>query len=351
MKEKIKVLMVGPDRSVHGGISAVVNAYYEAGLQELVNIRYIGTMKEGSKLRKLMVAGTSFLRFLTVLPFCDVVHVHMASDNSYRRKSLFVNTASLFHKKIIIHQHGGDIKNFYHKELSEEGQKRMRDLFAKADLFFVLTPEWAAFFKDLVDEKKIRVVTNSISIPDLSDKVYGKKQVLFLGRICKDKGIGELFSCIRRLHEKDEQVKLLLGGIWEDMQLKEEALKYPECFSYLGWIGGEEKEKALFESDVFVLPSYYEGQPVSVLEAMASACAVVATRVGGIPEMIEDGKTGLLIEPRDEKTLEDALEKVLTNPTLAENMGKCARTHAADHYAIEKSMESLLKYYEYVTTC
>ena len=79
MGDKIKVLMVGPDRSVHGGISAIVNSYYEAGLNHEVDLNYIGTMREGSKLKKLFVAIGAYLEFVSRVKDCDVVHVNVAS--------------------------------------------------------------------------------------------------------------------------------------------------------------------------------------------------------------------------------------------------------------------------------
>ena len=112
----LKVLMIGPDRSVHGGISGVVNNYYKAGLDKKVDLQYIGTMVEGSKLRKLMQAALAYVRFLSALPGAAIVHVNVASDASYVRKSLFIRTAHLFSKKIVIHQHGGDFQTFYEKE-------------------------------------------------------------------------------------------------------------------------------------------------------------------------------------------------------------------------------------------
>ena len=104
----MRVLMIGPARCVHGGISGVVNNYYEAGLDRKIELRYIGTMVEGGKVRKLLQAGWAYLCFLGALAHYDIVHVNMASDNSYRRKSIFIKTAKRFHKKIVIHQHGGD---------------------------------------------------------------------------------------------------------------------------------------------------------------------------------------------------------------------------------------------------
>lgn len=84
---KYKVLMVGPDRSVHGGISGVVNNYYAAGLDQKIELKYIGTMIEGSKVRKLWRAMKAYMQFLVQLSGYDIVHVNMASDASYVRKS------------------------------------------------------------------------------------------------------------------------------------------------------------------------------------------------------------------------------------------------------------------------
>ena len=75
--------MIGPDRSVHGGISGVVNNYYEAGLHHKIDLCYIGTMIEGSKGVKLLQALKAWFRFLVRLPAYDIVHVPMASDYSY----------------------------------------------------------------------------------------------------------------------------------------------------------------------------------------------------------------------------------------------------------------------------
>ena len=95
-KGRIKVLMIGPARSVHGGVSAVVNNLYESGLAEQVQLKYIATMVDGSKARKLLQAGAAYLRFLTALPFYQIVHVNMAADASCYRKKVFIDTAGVF---------------------------------------------------------------------------------------------------------------------------------------------------------------------------------------------------------------------------------------------------------------
>lgn len=346
MDDRIKVLMVGPDRSVHGGISGVVNNYYDAGITEKVDLNYIGTMVEGSKLRKLWQAVKAYIKFLKLLPEYQIVHVNVASDSSYYRKSLFIKAAKRAGKKIIIHQHGGDFETFYEKEQNDRGRAKIRQVLGMGDVFLVLSPVLEQFFKGILDPSKVILFPNAVPVPDSIEKEYGKQRILFLGRLCKEKGLRELFSVLPQLHEQFPQMRLLLGGIWEDEELREEAAKMKEYVTDLGWLQGEAKKDYLRISDLFVFPTYFEGQPVSVLEAMAYQCGIVATRVGGIPQMIEQEKTGLLIEPKDQEGLKSALEKLLSDPELCERLGKNARVKIEKEFSIEKSLQELIKIYQ-----
>lgn len=344
----IKVLMIGPDRSVHGGISGVVNNYYEAGLHHKIKLCYIGTMVEGSKPAKLIQAVKAYVLFILKLHKYDIVHVNMASDSSYYRKSVFIKTAFLFHKKIVIHQHGGDFENFYHTELSEKGRQSVKKVLSMADAFLVLGKAWKDFFGTIIEEDKITVLPDSIQLPERQDKQYGVCRILFLGRLCKAKGIGELLSAMPKLVKKYPDAHLYLGGIWEDKELQEKAGKLASFVTDLGWITGEEKKKYLKECDIFVLPSYFEGQSVSILEAMAYSCGIAASDTGGIPEMITENETGLLFRPKDADSLREGLDTLLGNPGLCERLGKNARKKVEAEFSIEDNMKKLLSIYERV---
>lgn len=346
--ERYKVLMIGPDRSVHGGISGVVNNYYEAGLDKRIDLCYIGTMVDGSGAGKLLQAVKAYVLFLVKLPRYCIVHVNMASDTSFYRKSVFIWTAKLFRKKLVIHQHGGNFPQFYEKDLGERGRKYVRRVLSKGDAFLVLGTAWKDFFSKIIDGEKIRVLPNAVKIPRPYQKRYGAHKLLFLGRLCRDKGIGELLSVMSGLRSRFSDVQLYLGGVWEDEELKERALSMKECVTDLGWISGSEKQKILRECDIFVLPSYYEGQPVSVLEAMANECAVAASNVGGIPDMIVEGKTGLLVSPKDEASLEKKLLALLADPGLCRELGENARRRIEGEFSMEQSIDRLLSVYEAV---
>ena len=165
----------------------------------------------------------------------------------------------------------------------------------------------------------------------------------------QEKGIGELLEIMPDLRERYPEAELYLGGIWEDAGLKAQAEKYPEFITWLGWISGEEKKKYLQMCDIFVLPSYFEGQSVSILEAMAYACAIAAAETGGIPQMITDGDTGLLVATKDAKSLQKGLESLLADAGLCRRLGERARKKVSEEFSIENNMEQLLKIYRKVS--
>ena len=342
---KKKVLMIGPARSVHGGISGVVNNYYEAGLDKQVNLCYIGTMVEGSKVKKLIKAAVAYLQFLCKLPGYDIVHVNVASDASYVRKSLFIKAADRAGKKIVLHQHGGDFEGYY-EGLSGKKKERVKKVLSMGDVFIALTPMAKDFFETIVEPDKIMVLPNAVSVPPEMTKTYGQKKLLFLGRICKEKGIRELLAVMPELKRQFPEVMLYLGGIWEDESLKAQVEAHKDCVTYIGWISGIEKEKYLADCDIFVLPTYFEGQPVSVLEAMAYSCAIAASEVGGIPQMITHEQTGLLMKPKSPESICEQLTKLLGDQTLCRYLGQNAREKVQKDFSIEESMKRLLSVYE-----
>jgi glycosyltransferase involved in cell wall biosynthesis len=354
--KKINVLMVGPDRGVHGGISAVVNELYAAGLDSKVNLKYIGTMKEGSKLKKLFVAAFAYVRFLKEIGRCDVVHIHFSSDSSFLRKSVFIKTAHRLGKHILLHQHGGDFKTFYGKQLDEKGKRNVRRTLAMGDRMLVLTKGWKDFFSKLLDEEKIEVFPNGVltgkpsgqSESNEGSVFFGKKEynkILFLGRICKDKGIDELLEALSSIHKYRPDVHLYIGGIYEDSSYKSKVDACRDYVTYLGWIRGEEKEKYLRKSGILVLPSYYEGFPVSIIEAMLRENVVIASEVGGIPDIIDQDKNGILIPAKDAKALENAIYRVLEDNRFAQELGENGRKTVLEKYSVERNVDRLVDLY------
>ena len=341
----VKVLMVGPARSVKGGISAVVNNYYTAGIEEKIELKYIETMEDGSKFHKLKVAVRAFRQYKKVLKDYSVVHIHMASDKSLCRKLPFIKLAKKRGKKLIIHQHGGNFEDFFYRFCNRSMREYIGRILSTADVMLVVAPHLKILFGEIIGESKIVLFPNTLNAPEQIEHDYSSAKLLFLGRLCKEKGIEELIMAARELKEEFPKLEVYLGGKWEDLSLKKQADEYKDWILQLGWIGEKEKQKYLRECNIFVLPTYFEGLPVSLLEGMAYGCACIASRVGGIPQILENGRNGILISPKNVKELKEAIKTLLDNPVLQQNLGREAHLEIKNNYDLSSSMKKLLVIY------
>ena len=118
--------------------------------------------------------------------------------------------------------------------------------------------------------------------------------------------------------------RLLIGGDGEIEKVQQyiKDNKLDNVAEYIGWVSGEEKIKLLNEVDVFILPSYNEGLPISVLEAMSYNLPIISTTVGGIPEILKNEYNGFLINPGDLIALESAISTLINNPSKRKLQGK-----------------------------
>lgn len=315
----IRVLMLGPSRQAKGGIASVVNQYFDAGIAEKVKLEYISTTIDGNKCKKLLSAVEGYIHFLIKGKNFDVIHVHMASRNSYRRKKLFIDLASYLGKKIIIHLHGAEFELFYNQECSEKKRKEITKVFEKASRVIVLSEEWKQkvnrLFHNMFDDK-IVILHNAITIPDFQRTNFSDCNIVFLGRLEPRKGISDLLRCMSVIFKEVPAAHLFVCGDGKQEPYMDYCIQNGLCenVTFLGWIEGNEKQEIMKESGIFVLPSYNEGLPMSMLEAMAYQMAVVCTDVGGIPSVIRDCENGRLIKPGNTEMLQESLLDLLHNP-------------------------------------
>lgn len=341
----MRVLMVGPDRDVHGGVSAVINNYYESGLNKKIELKYIPSMKDGNKLRKLLVAFGAYIKFICIVWKYDIVHIHMASDASFYRKTIFILLTKIYKRKLIIHEHGGNFREFYYESKSKLKQRIIRDVLNLADKFIVLSEEWFEFFLPIVNKERLLIVNNAIVVPEIDNKDYNNHNILYLGRISREKGIKELIAAFEYIKNIYSDSVLYLGGVFEEEDLAEEIVG-KENIKFLGWVGNNQKEKMLRECSIFVLPSYFEGQPISLLEAMGFGCCCISTQVGGIPQIIKHNNNGILIEAKNQTVLTNAILSVIDNSEIKRQLGTEAKNTIRKKYDIQIRMKQLLEIYK-----
>ena len=115
--------------------------------------------------------------------------------------------------------------------------------------------------------------------------------------------------------------------------------------SYVGPLRGDAKGDLLRASHVYVQPSHHEGMPLSILEAMAQALPIVATRVGAVPEVLKDGREGILVSPRKPGMLADAMRRLIVDRTLRRRMAKAAHTLAVERFSLDRFRREILTLY------
>lgn len=348
---KINVLMVGPGRKVMGGISTVVNSYYELGLNQKINMIYLPTMEDVNKIKKLILAVNAYLKFRSVVKKCDVVHVHMAAQASYTRKALFVRKAKKAGKKVIIHQHAADFDEFFLKQSDDTRRKDIKTVFGLADKVIVLSEEWEEFFaKNICDSNKIVVIHNGVIIPDYEKKSYDDHGVLFLGRLGKRKGTYDLLKAIPLILKVVPDAMFYLGGDGDVEECKKIATN--ACFAdhlrFLGWVLHNTKEEYFKKCSTFILPSYHEGMPISVLESMAYGLATVSTNAGGIPQIIDNGIDGYRIEAGDVQAFVETLSNLIVDSEKKRILGTAARKKIISSFNAAGNINILCELYQLV---
>ena len=168
-----------------------------------------------------------------------------------------------------------------------------------------------------------------------------------VGRLHPQKGQADLLIALARVRERVPAVRLLLVGTGElraDLEAQARSLGLGEAVTFAGL--RPDVPEILSALDVFVLPSLWEGMPNVVLEAMAAALPVVATAVGGTPEAVVDGVTGLLVPPRDPEPLARAIERLLCDPTLGRKMGQAGRARVDRYFSIGQTVRQTQELYE-----
>ncbi len=341
------IIYIGPSIRVKGGISTVQKQIINSRLAADNKIFLVSSHVDGSKISKLIQAIAGLIKTALLLVCCriDIVHIHGSDIMSSSRKYLFYKLCRCFRCKIIYHFHGASFEEQY-QAASTATQKRLKVLFEGVDHVLCLSESWKQTLHGIAPSARITVVPNGIEIPEQEDQTLSKSgvvNILFLGLIGERKGVFDLLKAFKRLLEEGLEVKLYIGGNGEISRLEEMINTYDisQHVDFLGWVGEEQKKRLFSKSDIYALPSYGEGMPMSILEAMSYGVPVVSTFVGGIPRLIKNHENGILIEPGDTDALYEALRMLLLKPELRKKIGKESVKTIKNDYMIDDTIRKI----------
>ena len=343
----VKVCMIVPQTDVQGGIATVVNGYRRYGLGEEYELSFVESYCDGNKWDKLKKAINGYINFAKELVFHkpDIVHVHSSFGPSFYRKIPFIYMTKLRGIKLVNHIHGAEVDKLYNNSAGRK-IKLVKKVYSKCDVLLVLSEEWKDEISKIVDEDKIEIVENYCHIPEISKEVR-KKQILFLGAICERKGCFDIPDIYQKIVESMGPLPLIIAGAGEEEHMKSmfKERSLLQNVSFPGWVRGEEKEKLLLESMYFLFPSYNEGMPMAVLEAMAYGMGIVTSNVGGIPKLIENGISGYICTPGNVDEIAKKMTKLIADEKYFELCSSNARKIAIEKYSYESHVDKVLKVY------
>lgn len=332
-KTEKSVLMICT--GARGGMLSVVEGYKADGVFSRWNVILLFSHVEGGFLLRLSTAIKALARLVLLLLGRQVglVHIHSAMRSSFWRKSLFAMVSKFFGVPVIFHLHGSELKAFI-DEQSVSSRRIIRWILAKQSAVVVLSESWSQYVKSVSPNAKVKVIVNYVNLPQLVGDIQGytanevnEVRVLFLGLIGVRKGVYDLLPAFKDALVQVPNLRLIIGGNGEVERARSLAaeLEIDSCVEFAGWVSGDLKNDLLLRAHIYVLPSYNEGMPVSLLEAMSWHIPVISTRVGGIPELVRDGIDGRLIDAGDRSALTSALVELAKETGLRRKMGISAR--------------------------
>lgn len=336
---KIRVLMCCSDLNrVKGGMVTVVRNLLSFREWETCAITYIPTHIEKSKPVKAAYFAVAYARVLLRLLFTkvDLVHLHVSERGSVYRKAMLLKLAKAFGKPVILHHHGADFEPFY-QALSEKEKAFIHSFLEAADTNVVLSELIAREFRERTDKAHYTVVHNAVSVPEENHYNPDHSWIVTLGRLGQRKGTYDLLEALKALDgELPPEVRVCLCGDGEVEAVQRTVREYglEHRIAHIGWAAGAQKEQIVAKAMCHVLPSYREGLPMAILETMAQGIPNISTKIASIPEVIDSGVQGFLIEPGDVEALTQALRTLCTQRSTRETMSREAYRLVRERFSV-----------------
>lgn len=328
-----RVLILGNDKSVKGGIAISIQQILDYDWEKVGFIMdFIPTYNNKSNVYMWLFFTIAYIRvfFYLLLKKPDVVHMHMSFKGSFYRKYTVQRLCNLFKVPVVVHLHGSQFDKWY-ETANDKLKYKICKMMREASVFVVLGEKWLKCVTAIEPKVNAQIVYNAVKVPEkVSEWNSERFQILFLGILIKRKGVEELVRAFHKviMQAPENNLKLVMTGTGEEEENLRRMIKefdLEDKVVLTGWIDDDQKRNLLEESQLFVLPSYNEGMPRAILEAMSYGMPIVSTDVGDISATVIEGENGFLIKPGDVDALANRMSAIISNKVLYERMGEASR--------------------------
>jgi glycosyltransferase involved in cell wall biosynthesis/O-antigen/teichoic acid export membrane protein len=334
-ERQLRVLMVGSHTTkTLGGIATTISNLLCSPLAREFDFRHIASQAdEYGKLGKIALAVAAWIKFVATLVWRqpDVVYIHVGANASLYRKVPFIAVARLLQFKVVTHFHAGDF-DLYYQSRSRLGQALIRRGIGLSHHLIAVSENWEKRLRQMWPHVPVSVVPHGIKTDQFkrAPKTNGSSpRLLFVGAMGRLKGERDLISALQNILNLDPSLRLImLGNGDETVKPLLRLAKLDWLVEHIGPVAMDQRADFYKRADLFVLPTYAECLPISMLEAMAAGLPIVSTTVGGIPDLIEDGVEGYLVAPGDVGALADRIARLINDPVERRRMGERARVKA-----------------------
>ena len=335
------VILSGPHRAAVSGVSTHVNLLMDSSLGEDFELVHFQVGSEGRDERGLgrwlRLASSPFALAAAVLEHgAEIVHLNTSLNaRAWWRDLVYLLVAKACGARVVLQVHGGALERFAYV---------LRPALRWPDVVVVLSRREHESWRRLAPEQAVALVPNGIDCdpylrhartpPAPGDAL----RLVYMGRLAAEKGLEETIEGLAIARERGIAARLVVGGSGpEEARLRERVRKLAleAEVSFAGPVNGN-KPALLADSDVLCLPSYSEGLPYALLEAMAAGVVPVVTRVGAIPDVVAEGAQGLFVPPRDAGAIADAIGELAADRERLARMGAACRRRIAAAYSIER---------------
>ncbi len=268
----------------------------------------------------------------------DLVHIQGRYEPVYFSKKIFPSTPVI----LTCHGYGNSIA-FLDYSLTAITGNRWADR-----VITVCNNDRELLIKLGLSPNKITLIYNGISsIEEKKPLSYSKGfKIGTIASLIKRKGLNYLIEAVDIVSKKIKDIGLFIIGEGKERSHLETLVKRLKIKDYIYFLGGIPLARSYINNfDIFVLPSLFESLPVSIIEAYAERKAVIASNVGGIPELVIDGETGILVPPRDSKALASAIEKLIMDDKLREKLAENGYNRFIKNFTFEVMVEKTRSVY------